>query len=65
MRITIDRDRCEGHGLCAVQAPAVLDLNDDAEPVYAFGGSGVPAEHLSAARAAVRSCPVAALSASD
>ncbi|MGK8486850.1 ferredoxin [Nocardia asiatica] len=29
-KITIDYDRCEGHGLCAEQAPAVFSLDDNA-----------------------------------
>ncbi|MFF0456415.1 ferredoxin [Nocardia africana] len=61
MRISVDRSRCEGHGLCAQQAPAVFSLDDNAEPNHRFEGTGIPAEHLPAARAAIDSCPVAAL----
>lgn len=61
MRISVDHARCEGHGLCAGQAPAVFDLDDDARVVYRFEGTTVPPEHLAEARAALGVCPVAAL----
>ena len=61
MKISVDYDRCEGHGLCAEQAPAIFELDDDAELVHHFEGADIPPEHLAAARAAVTSCPVAAL----
>ncbi|GGU43675.1 ferredoxin [Lentzea flava] len=61
MKISVDHDRCEGHGLCAVQAPAVFDLDDDAHVVHQFEGGTVPPEHVEAARSAVNVCPVAAL----
>ena len=61
MQISVDYDRCEGHGLCAEQAPAVFDLDDDAVVVYHFDGAAVPPEQIDAARAAIASCPVAAL----
>ncbi|MET7451612.1 ferredoxin [Streptomyces sp. NPDC005574] len=61
MRISVDHARCEGHGLCANQAPHVFGLDDDAEPTYRFDGADVPDEHQSAARTAVNVCPVAAL----
>jgi ferredoxin len=60
MKISVDHDRCEGHGLCAEQAPAVFDLDDDAQVVYRFDGGTVPADQVAAARAGVNSCPVAA-----
>jgi ferredoxin len=61
MKIAVDDDRCEGHGQCAVQAPDVFSLDDNAELIYRFEGTEVPGEHAAAARAAVNSCPVAAL----
>ena len=61
MRISVDRSRCEGHGLCAQRAPAVFSLDDNAELNHRFEGTGIPAEHLPAARAAIGLCPVAAL----
>jgi ferredoxin len=29
MRVTIDFDKCEGHGLCALAAPEVFWIDDD------------------------------------
>lgn len=62
MQIVLDRPRCEGHGLCAEVAPALMHLDDKGELV-------LDVEHIDetdqkamdAARAAVRVCPVAAL----
>lgn len=61
MKISVDYARCEGHGLCAEQAPDVFSLDDDAELTHHFEGAEVPDEHRAAARAAVDACPVAAL----
>jgi ferredoxin len=61
MKISVDYPRCEGHGLCADQAPDVFILDDDAELTYRFEGTVVPDESRPAARAAVNACPVAAL----
>ena len=63
MKIHIDRDRCEGHGLCAEQAaPTLFTMKDDGELVYHREGRDVPDGLVGHARAAVGSCPVAALS---
>jgi ferredoxin len=59
MRIAADRDRCEGHGLCADTAPDVYDLDDDAVVVLRY--EVVPAELERKAEAGARVCPVAAL----
>ncbi|NUP18926.1 MAG: ferredoxin [Streptomyces sp.] len=61
MQISVDHARCEGHGLCADQAPDVFSLDDDAELTYHFDGADIPDEHRSAAKVAVNVCPVAAL----
>ncbi|BDT91366.1 ferredoxin [Nocardia sputorum] len=61
MKISVDYPRCEGHGLCTEQAPAVFALDDDAQLNYRFEGADVPEEYVTVARAAVDSCPVAAL----
>ncbi|MEV8441686.1 ferredoxin [Actinosynnema sp. NPDC051121] len=61
MKISVDYDRCEGHGLCAARAPEVFQLNDDFELVHRFAGGTVPPELVADARAGVDSCPVAAL----
>ena len=61
MKISVDYPRCEGHGMCAAQAPEVFSLDDDAELIYRFEGAEVPGDLVTAARTAVNSCPVAAL----
>jgi ferredoxin len=61
VRIQVDFDRCEGHGLCADQAPSLFTLDDEGELTYHFDGREIPAEHEAAARAAATACPVAAL----
>lgn len=59
MKITLDRPRCEGHGLCEEAAPELMHLDDDGELV--IDREEVDETELAAARAAVRVCPVAAL----
>ncbi len=59
MQIVADRDRCEGHGLCADTAPDVYDLDDDAVVVVLH--PQVPPEFERKAEAGARVCPVAAL----
>ena len=61
MKIQIDRDRCEGHGLCAEQAPSLFTIDEAGELVYHREGQDVPDGLAGLARAAIDSCPVAAL----
>ncbi|MDB4872964.1 MAG: putative ferredoxin [Gemmatimonadales bacterium] len=61
-RVTIDRDRCQGHGRCALLAPEVFDLDES--------GTGevlvdpVPEADVPEVREAVRSCPESAITTS-
>ena len=59
MKIVADRDRCEGHGLCADVAPEVYELDDDAIVVLVH--ELVPPALERKAEAGARVCPVAAL----
>lgn len=59
MKIVADRERCEGHGLCADTAPEVYELDDDAIVVLVH--ETVPAALERKAEAGARVCPVAAL----
>lgn len=59
MRIVADRERCEGHGLCADTAPEVYELDDDA--VVVLRHASIPPELERKAEAGARVCPVAAL----
>ncbi|MFW3385147.1 UNVERIFIED_CONTAM: ferredoxin [Kocuria sp. CPCC 205274] len=58
MKITLDRPRCEGHGLCEEAAPQLMHLDDEGELILDVE---VVDDELDAAKAAVRVCPVAAL----
>lgn len=56
MKIRVDPDRCQGHTLCAMVAPALFSLDDidgHASAVYEL----VPAGREANATAAARSCP--------
>jgi ferredoxin len=61
MKIVADYDRCEGHGLCAEQAPDVFDLDDEGDLVHHFEGQDLPADLKADGQRAIDSCPVAAL----
>jgi ferredoxin len=61
MRISADRERCEGHGVCVNQAPSLLDLDDDDIVVILDPARGLSEGDETQARVAVASCPVAAL----
>ena len=61
MKIAADYDRCEGHGLCAEQAPAVFDLDDEGDLVHHFEGQELPGDLEAEGQRAIDSCPVAAL----
>lgn len=60
MKIVLDRPRCEGHGLCEEAAPQLMHLDDDGELV--LDREEVEGADAALANAAVRVCPVAALS---
>ncbi|WP_226356096.1 ferredoxin [Pseudonocardia sp. ICBG601] len=59
MKLNIDRDRCEGYGLCAEAAPQLMHLGDDGDLVLDV--PDVPTSAALVAEEAVRVCPVAAL----
>jgi ferredoxin len=59
VRIDVDFDRCEGHGLCEQTAPEVYQLDDDGNLTVLV--EVVPAELELKAAAGARVCPVAAL----
>lgn len=58
-RISVDRIRCDGHGVCAELFPEGISLDDWGFPILA--APEVPGHLLPAARRAVSSCPVMAL----
>lgn len=58
MRVTIDFDRCEGHGLCALAAPEVFWIDDDGYTQYVTEPGD--AERDNVTRAA-QDCPARAI----
>jgi ferredoxin len=59
LHISIDRIRCDGHGLCAELLPELIRLDDWGYPIIAPGP--IPDVLLPLAQRAVESCPVLAL----
>ena len=63
MRITVDRDLCEGLGMCEAMAHQFFEVDDD-EVMHVLDES--PAEeHRKQVFAAVNACPVLALTLVD
>ena len=60
MRIEVDRDLCQGHGVCESEAPDVFELAKRASTVTVLDET--PPESLRAqVEAAVKYCPTSAL----
>jgi len=59
MRISVDRDRCEGLGMCESMAHEFFELDDD--DVMHVLDETPGEEHRATVHAAVESCPVLAL----
>jgi ferredoxin len=60
MRLAVDAAACQAYGLCADEAPDLLDLDDFGYSAVKGDGE-VPVDREDAARAAVEICPVKAL----
>jgi ferredoxin len=60
MRIEVDRDRCEGLGMCEAMAHEFFELDDD-DTMTVLDDSPSEADR-SKVHAAVEACPVLALS---
>ncbi|GAB2960818.1 ferredoxin [Streptomyces pseudoechinosporeus] len=59
MKVTVDDDRCRGHGVCCSLCPEVFDLSDDG---YAVAQTpDVPEEFENAVRSAAGMCPERAI----
>ena len=56
MRITLDRDACQGHNRCYLLAPEIFDVDDEGYAVLLVDGE-VPAELEEKARLAADNCP--------
>jgi len=63
MRVVVDRDLCQGHGVCESEAPDVFEVGKDHQVVVL---DPAPAEaQRSNLEAAARFCPTHALSLTD
>jgi ferredoxin len=60
MRIEVDRDRCEGLGMCEAMAHEYFEVDDD--DTMSVLDASPPDEDRSKVHAAVEACPVMALS---
>ena len=56
MRISFDREKCQGHGRCYALAPDVFDCDDEGYAILLIDGD-VPAALEGAARLAADNCP--------
>lgn len=57
MRLTVDADRCMGHGRCYTVAPDLLTYDEEGFVTIRGEVIDVPDDQLDAAREAVISCP--------
>jgi ferredoxin len=60
MRVRVDPDTCQGHGLCQLSAPDNFGWLDDESQSYAVSDD-VSAKDEAAVRLAARSCPERAI----
>ena len=68
MRIVVDRQLCQGHGVCALEAPevfAVAESEDGSYPEVDVLVAEPPEELRAGVEAAVRYCPNRVLSIED
>lgn len=59
MKISVDRARCTGLGICEAYAPDLFEVNDDGDLVIAI--ETVSRELVDAVQQAIASCPTEAL----
>ena len=59
MRISVDLDLCQGHGVCCSEAPELFELEGD--KVRVLDAAPGPDSHA-AARLAAKYCPTRAIS---
>ena len=60
MRVDVDRDRCCGAGMCALEAPAVFD-QDETDGLVVLILPDPPSALHDSVRDAARSCPSGAV----
>jgi len=64
MRIVVDRDLCQGHGMCVLEAPDVFALGKHDAQVSVLDENPAESER-DAVRRAITYCPTGALSVSE
>ena len=63
MKVTVDEDRCRGHGMCLTLCPEVFHMTDDG---YAVADPEVvPAGLEDSAKDAIENCPEQAIGEAD
>ncbi|RSS66141.1 ferredoxin [Streptomyces sp. WAC06614] len=60
MSVRVDRDRCQGAGMCALTAPTVFDQDED-EGLVVLLTPRPPQDRHAAVRLAAGLCPAAAV----
>lgn len=63
MKVTVDKDRCVGHGICEMKAADVFAVGDDGISQVLF--DEIPEDHHETVAQAVASCPSQALRITD
>jgi ferredoxin len=63
MRIVVDRDLCDGHGMCEAMAHEFFELDDDDQLTVL--DESPPESERAKVHAAVQACPALALSLQD
>lgn len=61
VKLEVDWDRCEGHGLCERTAPEMFSLDDNGEMHVLLPTDPVPSELEAKVAAAARVCPMTTL----
>ena len=61
-KLTVDKNRCEGHAMCVQSAPDVFDIGDDDLAIWV---EYPPEGSEKSVRAAIAACPRQAISISD
>ncbi len=61
MKLSIDAERCQGHGRCFSLAPSLFD-SDEIGNGFVIGDGTVPADQVELARLALSNCPEHAIS---
>ncbi|MBO0880792.1 MAG: ferredoxin [Mycobacterium sp.] len=59
MKVTVDADRCRGHGVCVSLCPEVFSLTDDGYSVA--DTDDVPVDSQAVVREAIECCPEEAI----